>query len=296
MVEVSGMANMSPMGGINPGVSQNLCEVISNKKIGAYHHITLAAPAIAEHAKPGNFVAINVGDVRSSMLLRRSFAIYQTVPRGPFGGTLEIIVAPHGPGSTWISERQPHEKLDVVGPLGNAFKIPKDPVRALLVGGGYGSAPLFSLAETLRLKNSRVEMAIGASTADRIFAPVEGKRSVHSLMIATEDGSLGSKGRVTDLFDNSLSSIDIVYACGPMAMLKALTEIGAKTGVLVQCAVEESMACGVGLCMTCVLPIRDNDGTIKMLRSCIEGPIFDGVAVQWDGIGTIPPGTYGAHR
>jgi dihydroorotate dehydrogenase electron transfer subunit len=287
---------MGASGGINPEVSQSQCEVISNKRVGAYHHITLAAPTIAEHARPGNFVAISVGDMRSSMLLRRSFAIYQTVPRGPFGGTLEIIVAPHGPGSTWITQREPHEKLDVVGPLGNAFKIPKDPVRALLVGGGYGSAPLFSLAETLRQKNSRVEMAIGASSAERIFAPVEGKRSVHSLMIATEDGSLGSKGRVTDLFDNSLSAIDIVYACGPMSMLKALTEIGRKTGVLVQCAVEESMACGVGLCMTCVLPVQDSDGVIKMLRSCIEGPIFDGAAVQWDGIGTIPPGTYGAPR
>ena len=299
MVTVRGLANVNAMGasgGINPEVSQSQCEVISNKRVGAYHHITLAAPTIAEHARPGNFVAISVGDMRSSMLLRRSFAIYQTVPRGPFGGTLEIIVAPHGPGSTWITQREPHEKLDVVGPLGNAFKIPKDPVRALLVGGGYGSAPLFSLAETLRQKNSRVEMAIGASSAERIFAPVEGKRSVHSLMIATEDGSLGSKGRVTDLFDNSLSAIDIVYACGPMSMLKALTEIGRKTGVLVQCAVEESMACGVGLCMTCVLPVQDSDGVIKMLRSCIEGPIFDGAAVQWDGIGTIPPGTYGAPR
>lgn len=282
--------------GINPDVTQNECEVISNKKVGAYHHITLAAPAIAEHAKPGNFVGISIGDMRSSMLLRRSFAIYQTVPRGPFGGTLEIIVAPHGAGSTWITQRAPHEKLDVVGPLGNAFKIPKDPVRALLVGGGYGSAPLFSLAETLRQKNSRVEMAIGAASADRIFAPVEGKRSVHSLMIATEDGSMGTKGRVTDLFDNSLSAIDIVYACGPMAMLKALSDIGARAGVLVQCAVEESMACGIGLCMTCVLPVRDKDGVVKMLRSCIEGPIFDGSAVQWDGIGTIPPETCGAPR
>ena len=287
---------MAHSASINPDVTQSECEVISTRKVGAYHHLTLAAPAIAEHAKPGNFLAISIGDMKSSMLLRRSFAIYQTVPRGPFGGTVEIIVAPHGPGSTWITQRAPHEKLDVVGPLGNAFKIPKDPVRALLVGGGYGSAPLFALAETLRQKNSRVEMAIGAATADRIFAPVEGKRSVHSLMIATEDGSSGAKGRVTDLFDNSLSAIDIVYACGPMGMLRALTEIGARAGVLVQCAVEESMACGVGLCMTCVLPVQDKDGVIKMLRSCIEGPIFDGSAVQWDAIGTIPPGTYGAHR
>ena len=281
---------------LSPHVIQTDCEVISNRKVGAYHHLTLAAPGIAEHAKPGNFVAISVGDSRSSMLLRRSFAIYQSTGRGPFGGTLEIIVAPHGAGSAWIAERQAHEKLNVVGPLGNAFKIPKDPVRALLVGGGYGSAPLFALAELLRSKNSRVEMAIGASSADRVFAPVEGKRSVHSLMIATEDGSTGAKGRVTDLFDHSLTSIDIVYACGPMAMLKALSEIGAQAGVVVQCAVEESMACGVGMCMTCVLPIKDGDGVIKMLRSCIEGPIFDGQSVLWNEIGTIPPGTYGAPK
>lgn len=272
------------------------CEVVSNRKVGAYHHLTLAAPGIAEIARPGNFVAISVGDSRTSMLLRRSFAIYQSMSRGPFGGTIEIIVAPHAPGSTWIAQRAPHEKLNVVGPLGNAFKIPKDSVRALLVGGGYGSAPLFSLAELLRQKNSRVEMAVGASTSERIFAPVEGKRSVHSLAIATEDGSMGSKGRVTVLFDNSLASIDIVYACGPMGMLKAVTRIGEQAGVPVQCAVEESMACGVGLCMTCVLPIRDRDGVIKMLRSCVEGPIFDGASVQWDAIGTIPPGTYGAPR
>ena len=291
-----GLENMAGASGINPDVVQRECEVISNKKVGAYQHLTLAAPEIAEHAKPGNFLGISVGDERSSMLLRRSFAIYQTVPRGPFGGTVEIIVAPHNAGSTWISKREPHEKLNVVGPLGNAFKIPKDPVRALLVGGGYGSAPLFPLAEILRQKNSRVEMAVGASSAERVFAPVEGKRSVHSLAIATEDGSVGIKGRVTDLFDNALTAIDIVYACGPMGLLKALTEIGSRAGVLVQCAVEESMACGIGLCMTCVLPVKDKDGVIKMLRSCIDGPIFDGERVQWEGIGTIPPGTYGAHR
>ncbi|NCA19443.1 MAG: hypothetical protein EBR76_06745, partial [Actinobacteria bacterium] len=136
---------------------QSDCEVISNRRVGAYQHLTLAAPGISERVRPGNFVAISVGDSRSSMLLRRSFAIYQSTSRGPFGGTIEIIVAPHGAGSTWISQRAPHERLNVVGPLGNAFKIPKDPVRALLVGGGYGSAPLFPLAEILRQKNSRVE-------------------------------------------------------------------------------------------------------------------------------------------
>ncbi len=284
------------MSAINHHPIQADCEIVSNRRVGAYQHLTLSAPGIAEQARPGNFVAISVSDPTTSMLLRRSFAIYQTTSRGPFGGTIEIIVAPHGAGSTWIAHRPAHERLNVVGPLGNAFKIPKDPVRALLVGGGYGSAPLFSLAELLRQKNSRVEMAVGASTAERIFAPVEGKRSVHSLAIATEDGSMGSAGRVTELFDKELTNIDIVYACGPMGMLKAVTAIGERAGVPVQCAVEESMACGIGLCMTCVLPVKSRDGVIKMARSCIEGPIFDGSCVQWDSIGTIPPGTYGAPR
>ena len=272
------------------------CEVLSNRRIGAYHHLTLSAPGISEKARSGNFVAISVGNERTSMLLRRSFAMYQATARGTFGGTIEIVVAPHGDGSTWIANRAPHEKLNMVGPLGNAFKIPKDPVRALLIGGGYGSAPLFWLADVLRQKNCRVDMVVGAATAERVFAPVEGKRSVHSLAVATEDGSLGTKGRVVDLFDHSLDAIDIVYTCGPMGMLRALTRIGAAAQIPVQCAVEESMACGVGLCMTCVLPVKDSDGQIKMLRSCVEGPIFNGQSVQWEALGTIPPGTYGGPK
>jgi dihydroorotate dehydrogenase electron transfer subunit len=159
----------------------------------------------------------------------------------------------------------------------------------LLVGGGYGSAPLFGLAEALNARGCRVDMLLGASTANKIYAPMEGKRSVNSLRIFTEDGSMGQKGRVTDPIPSLLSDLDIavVYSCGPMAMLAAINHITMQTDVIHQCAVEESMACGIGICMTCVLPVANAQGEISMLRSCIDGPVMDGALVQWDKVGEV---------
>ena len=87
---------------------------------------------------------------------------------------------------------------------------------------------------------------------------------------------------------------EVVYACGPMAMLQAVTEVASSLGVPTQCAVEESMACGIGVCMTCVLPVRGEDGVTRMLRSCVDGPVFRGEQVRWDDVGTVPDDTYGA--
>jgi len=119
---------------------------------------------------------------------------------------------------------------------------------------------------------------------------MEGKRSVNSLKIYTEDGSMGEKGRVTESLLEIITNrnIDVIYSCGPMGMLRAITELVAQTEVIHQCAVEEAMACGIGICMTCVLPVRKEDGSTSMLRSCIDGPVMDGSHVQWDLVGRIP--------
>lgn len=242
---------------------------------------------LAATCKPGNFVAINVGGDSSSMVLRRAFAISRVTVSSTFGGTMELIVAPHGQGSRWLCAQGEGVLLDIVAPLGTAFGIPTEPVPVLLVGGGYGSAPLFGLAEVLNARGCRVDMLLGASTAPKIYAPMEGKRAVNSMRIYTEDGSMGQTGRVTDPIAEIIKDLDIavVYSCGPMPMLSAITKITDSLSVVHQCAVEEAMACGIGVCMTCVLPVENEDGSISMLRSCIDGPVMDGAKVQWDQVG-----------
>lgn len=272
-------------------------EIISNKKVGAYHHIVLSVGRIAANFRPGNFVAIAVGGPGSSMVLRRAFAIYRAIERDDGTGLIELVIAPHGQGSNWFTSLSQGEKVDLVGPLGTSFGIPTEPVRALLVGGGYGSAPLFGLSEILKLRGCRVDMVLGASTANKIYAPLEGKRSVSSLTITTDDGSAGIRGKVTDVISRIIdeNNVEIVYSCGPMAMLEAITKITSEKTVVHQCAIEESMACGIGVCMTCVIPIKDEDGIIRMKRSCIDGPVVDGESVVWDSKRRIPEGTWGAN-
>jgi len=280
---------------INPKAQQRDVEVLSNKKVGAYHHIVLAVGDLAIATRPGNFVAISVGDAMSNTILRRAFAIYRASDRGQYGGTIELVVAPHGLGSRWLCARQIHDRVNIVAPLGTSFGIPTEPVNALLVGGGYGAAPLFGLAEVLKSQGSRVDMILGASVAGKIYAPLEGKRSVNTTTLTTEDGSTGIKGRVTDVMPALIEKhkSEIIYSCGPMAMLNAVNQIAEQFQLMHQCAVEESMACGIGVCMTCVIPLKGDDGLVRMSRSCIDGPVVDGSAVIWGSDRTVPEGTLG---
>ncbi|MEY4735335.1 MAG: hypothetical protein RL428_670, partial [Actinomycetota bacterium] len=261
------------MSTINKSAVQVTATVISNKRVGAYHQIILSVGEAARNCRPGNFIAIQVGGDSSRMVLRRAFAISRTTESSQFGGTVELIVAPHGSGSKWLCAQAEGAEVDVVTPLGKSFGVPTEPANALLIGGGYGSAPLFGLADLLKSRGCRVDMILGASNGSKIYAPMEGKRSVNSLKIFTEDGSMGESGRVTTQLSSIIEerNVEIIYSCGPMAMLKAITEIADAHGVLHQASVEESMACGIGICMTCVLPVKDDEGVISMKRSCIDG-------------------------
>ena len=278
------------MGTINKNAVQQNATVISNKRVGSYHQILLNVGDVVKQCRPGNFVAISVGGDSSRMVLRRAFAISRVSENSQYGGSMELIVAPHGSGSKWLCGLPEGSEIDIVAPLGTAFGIPTEPINALLIGGGYGSAPLFGLADVLKNRNCKVDMLLGASVGAKIYAPLEGKRSVNSLKIYTEDGSMGETGRVTESLLEIVAnrSIDVIYSCGPMGMLRAITELVASTDVIHQCAVEESMACGIGICMTCVLPVVDQDGQVSMVRSCIDGPVMDGSTVKWDLVGQIP--------
>lgn len=271
-------------------------EVLSTRRVGEYFQITVVAPGVAEQVRPGHFVALAVGGETTAHLLRRAFSVYRTQDRGVYGGTIDIVLAEHGPGTRWLTQVRSHDSLDVVGPLGKPFALPKEPVTCTMVGGGYGSAPLFTLAEQLRERGCRVDFVLGAATEGRLFGVLEAKRMSQSVAVTTEDGSLGERGRVTDVLPTLLerTGSDVVYACGPMGMLAAVSDVAARLGAHSQCAVEEAMACGIGVCMTCVLPVIGDDGVTRMVRACVDGPVFRGDRVRWDDVGTIPADTWGA--
>lgn len=271
-------------------------EVISMRRAGAYWHLTMTAPGIPELTKPGHFVAIAVGGPDSSMLLRRSFSIHRVQSRGVYGGTVEIVFAAHGKGTKWMAQLDRGDTLDVVGPLGTPFALPREPVNCVLVAGGYGSAPMFMLGEQLRERGCRVDAVLGAATADKLFGALEAKRMASTVTVTTDDGSLGVHGRVTDVLPDVIAKTgaEVIYACGPMAMLQAVSAMATAHGLYSQCAVEEAMACGVGVCMTCVLPVIGDDGVTRMVRSCTEGPVFPGDRVRWSDVGTVPSDTLGA--
>jgi dihydroorotate dehydrogenase electron transfer subunit len=280
------------MSTINKSAVQVDATIIANKRIGAYHQIILSVGEAVRHCRPGNFIAIQVGGDTSRMVLRRAFAISRTSENAQYGGTVELIVAPHGSGSQWLCAQSEGAEINVITPLGRSFGVPTEPANALLIGGGYGSAPLFGLADLLKSRGCKVDMVLGASNGNKIYAPMEGKRSVNSLKIFTEDGSMGELGRVTSQLSEIIQerNIEIIYSCGPMAMLKAITEIAIEHNLIHQASVEESMACGIGICMTCVLPVKDETGSISMKRSCIDGPVMDGAAVCWDLVGKSTEG------
>lgn len=275
---------------------QHQASVISNTRTGAYQLLTLTAGEIPKEFKPGQFVTLAIDGLSSGLILRRAFSIYQAQDRGVYGGTIDLVVAAHGEGTKWITQLKRDDSVNIVGPLGKPFSIPKDAVSCVLIGGGYGAAPLFRLAEALRSRGCRVDFILGAQNSEKLFGILEARRLGHNVLITTQDGSSGHQGLVTDVLPDLIAKVDsqVIYSCGPMPMLQAITKIAQAHQIYSFTAVEEAMACGIGVCMTCVLPVIGDDGVTRMVRSCVEGPSFKGERVRWDEVGTIPPDTYGA--
>jgi dihydroorotate dehydrogenase electron transfer subunit len=268
--------------GRDVGPVQTTCEVLARRREGSYWSLSFSAPDIAARAEPGQFVNIAVGS--PGALLRRPFSIARVAKQGAFGGTVDVVFDAHGPGTEWLTSVDVHDVIDVIGPLGSPFPRPKRRVACLLVGGGYGTAPLLFLADRLVREGLRVDLIVGARSHDRLLNVIEAKRASSSVTFTTEDGSYGVRGRVTDVLEDTIQrcGTGVVYGCGPNPMLRAVSERCAELEVPVQVAVEEHMACGIGVCFTCVLPVRAKDESVRMKRSCIEGPVFNGARVAWD--------------
>jgi len=272
---------------------QTEAEVLSSTAEGAYHRLVLRAPEAAPRVRPGHFATLAVGGRHSSMLLRRAFSIHRADVEA---GTVELVIAEHGHGTGELLRARPGDRLDLIAPLGTPFPLPDGPVSALLVAAGYGSAPLLALGEEIKRRGGQIGFILGAPTVEQLYGVEQARALTQDVLVVTEDGSAGLPGPVTEPLAQAIRAIDatVVHACGPMPVLQAVTGIALDLGARCHTAVEEAMACGVGICMTCVLPVVGEDGVSRFVRSCTDGPVFDGARVRWNDIGTVPSDLEGA--
>ena len=254
-------------------MSQFIATVVANEEImPATHVLSLRAPEASQCAAPGQFFHIRCGTQRDP-LLRRPMSVYRTD-----GDLVQLMVRRVGLGSAWLVERDVGDELDCLGPQGKEFRLDARSKNLLLVGGGYGVAPLVGLAERAIAKGKSVTLAVGAATSSLIF-PSRLLPAEVEYLVATDDGSAGRKGFVTDAVPDWIRWADAVYACGPLAMMAALAsrmreQTPRRRG---QVAMEERMGCSMGVCMGCVV-----ETTKGPLRVCTDGPVFDIYQILWD--------------
>jgi dihydroorotate dehydrogenase electron transfer subunit len=251
-------------------------KIIQNKKIkGNYFHAIFLVPVIAKAACPGQFVNIKVSEALEP-LLRRPLSIHRIrVQRREFREQIEILYEVVGKGTQILSQRKPGEYLDVIGPLGKGFDLHRQTGKqanrqTIIVAGGMGVAPLLFLAEKLK---SQATVLIGTKTKNQILCEKEFKDLGCIVKIATDDGSRGFKGKVTELLKYLLRTknyeLRTIYACGPRPMLKEISRISREYNIPAQICLEEHMACGIGACLGCAVKTREG-----YQRVCKEGPVF----------------------
>ena len=266
-------------------------EILNARKVGGYHQLTLVAPELAERARPGQFISVGMPADRG-FVLRRHFSIHQASRRGGWAGTLEFAFDPAGSGTEWLADAKAHQFLDVIGPLGKAFAYPRRLGTCLLIADGHGAASMLFLAQELRARGKRVDMILGGRSDEYVFKPIEAKRVSQTLVVTTDDGSIGLHGSVVDVLPRVAddTNAEVIYAAGPRPMLKRVGEFCASRRLPAQVAVEEPMACGLGLCFTCVVPVIRRDGSgYDNVRSCTDGPVFNAARVFWDRWGSDRP-------
>ena len=258
-------------------------EVLATRKAGAYRHLTIAAPGIAQRFRAGNFVAVSVDEAR---LARRPLWIHRVKEAGAFGATLDVVVNPTGPGTTWLAQRPVGSRLEITGPLGRPFALPREPVACVLVGEGHRAAPLFALAERLRQRDCAVNLLVAAPDEAGLLSALEARRSARAVTVITGDGSIGLRGDIATHIDGVLerAGAEVVYAVGQLPTLRAVAEAAERRGAWSQVALETPMPCGTGLCQGCPVPVVAPDGVSRLVRGCVDGPVIRGDRVDWQAL------------
>ena len=262
--------------------------VLGNTHLSAdYNVLRLEAPAIAADCLPGQFVMIRTAP-GTDPLLRRPFSVFEILRDAAGTATgLSVLCKRIGPGTTRLYDAAAGDRLAVLGPLGKPFSVVSPPVEAWMVAGGVGLAPFATLTEALRAAGAPARLFYGGrSRADLFYLDWFGSRGV-TLDLATEDGSLGARGRVTAPLEEALraraaGSRVMLYACGPELMLKAVADLARSYGCPSEISTERIMGCGLGGCYSCVVRVRDSEGTPHFVRSCLNGPVFNGDDLVWE--------------
>jgi dihydroorotate dehydrogenase electron transfer subunit len=289
--------------------------VIANTRLSAeYNVISLAAPAIAVLASPGQFVMVKPAR-GTDPLLRRPFSIFEILRDASGESTgISILNKRIGVGTRRLYDVEEGGQLAVLGPLGRPFEPIVPPGEAWMTAGGVGLAPFLTLAEALRDAGTRTTLFYGARRASELYYVDSFERLGVRVVLATEDGSRGLRGYVTAALGDALNAgmgfagggaaAIKIYACGPTPMMEAVARLAASHGRPCDVSLEQTMGCGLGGCYSCVVPVKRRDDSssdlsaearsakvearsakeehANLVRSCISGPVFDGAELVWD--------------
>ncbi len=244
---------------------------------GDYRLLEMTCPRIAEAARPGQFVHVLVPRMDGSVL-RRPFSIFSAEQ-----GKLEIVFKIVGRGTHAMGYLDAHDELSLIGPLGNGFNEPAPFKVPVLIAGGYGVAPLLYLARYTGVTG--IAFVGGRTERDLLFTGMFEDLG-WEVVLATDDGSAGRKGLVTEAVKErlELNADDVepeFFACGPDGMLKAVGDLAVYAGWTAWLSLDKHMGCGVGACLACIQKIRNQDGSVVQKRVCKDGPVFEAREIVW---------------
>jgi len=236
------------------------------------YRLVLQAERDLSEIFPGQFVNIKIK--KAGVLLRRPFSVFDINKEKR---TISLLIKILGKGSKVLTTCKPGEKIDVIYPLGKGFSLPDKNDNILLVGGGVGVAPLLFLAKMSGIPSENVSVIIGAKDRGEHIS-VENYKLFGNFYFATEDGSMGTKGFVTNVpeFTDHLSEYDKIYTCGPSPMMKAIVKEALKRNIFCEVSLESKMACGIGICLCCVEKTTTGNRCV-----CKDGPVFNAKELTW---------------
>lgn len=273
--------------------------LLENPRVApSYHKMKIRTPISYRDIEPGQFLMLRISD-QPFPLLRRPFSIHFAADLGTTGGSdIEILYKLVGKGTNVMATWRRGRKLDILGPLGKGFSLPSAVGTHFLVAGGIGAAGLFVLGQRMRAHGHPCLVFIGGKTKEHVLCVEEFKTLGAEVHVATEDGSMGFRGMISDMVKSVLRDHPKpsgMFACGPVDMLKAIAQIANAQSIPCQVSLESRMACGLGACLGCVIRVKGTlslgsgvpargQGGLPYKRVCKEGPAFDSQEVDWEAL------------